>query len=176
MIETFKDEYAFLSNFQELPRPIRQDGLVFHSVETFYQAMKFTDRGIQVQLAALGAGKSKTTARKLVKQGLLRPDWPEIQQRVMFLALVHKFLAPGNEQLKHHLMGTRMHRYIQEGNWHKDKYWGFCFHTNKGENILGLMLMVIRNECYRREGLRPIDISEYPLDKITVEVEDSFYV
>lgn len=35
--------------------------------------------------------------------------------------------------------------YIQEGNNWNDIYWGVCIKTNKGENILGKLIMEIRD-------------------------------
>lgn len=49
--------------------------------------------------------------------------------------------------------------YIQEGNLWNDKFWGVCLKTNTGQNILGKLIMEIRNEIskYVRPpiGLRP---------------------
>jgi predicted NAD-dependent protein-ADP-ribosyltransferase YbiA (DUF1768 family) len=47
------------------------------------------------------------------------------------------------EPYKSLLIATK-HKYLQEGNNWEDKFWGVCLETNEGENILGKLIMEIR--------------------------------
>jgi predicted NAD-dependent protein-ADP-ribosyltransferase YbiA (DUF1768 family) len=40
---------------------------------------------------------------------------------------------------------------IQEGNTHGDLYWGVDLHTGEGENVLGKLLMKVREEVKQNQ-------------------------
>lgn len=136
IIDSFKDEYAFLSNFH--PCRLDYDGLSFTSVESAFQAAKTTDIETRRQFVDLTPGQSKRLGRQVV----LRQDWEDIKLSVMEDLLRQKF-SDKNPELKQKLLDTDNAELI-EGNWWNDKFWGVCL--GEGENNLGKLLMKIRNQ------------------------------
>lgn len=134
MINQFRGEYRFLSNFY--PSIVVYDN-VYPTVEHFFQAMKTKDTSIREAFALLPTpGDAKKLGRKLT----LREDWEQMKFDVMELGLRKKFSDP---DLAKRLVETYPHDLI-EGNWWNDKIWGICFKTNEGENHLGRILMIVR--------------------------------
>lgn len=135
MINSFKDDYRFLSNFW--PCTVNLDGWWYPSVEHAYQAAKclMPERG-QFNIR-MTAGQAKRLGQKIA----LRPDWEQIKLEVMATLLIQKF-AKGSH-LGNKLLATAPHELI-EGNTWGDVYWGVC--EGKGENNLGKLLMLIRED------------------------------
>lgn len=138
MIESFRGDYSFLSNFTKLEKPIIYEGVSYPTTEHFYQAMKSTDKTIRDQVAKHPSKGLKAFSRTYETRG----NWGEIKDKVMRSALKWKF-SKANPQLLKKLKSTG-NEDIQEGNWWNDKYWGVCLKTGEGENKLGKMLMEIR--------------------------------
>ncbi|CAH9014809.1 putative swarming motility protein [Vibrio phage 501E54-1] len=145
MIEEFRDEYRFLSNFWYLETPMKYpDGRggyhYFETNEHFYVAMKTIDQDIRKQV-------EEHPLKGLKKFGNtfpLREDWDEIKLDVMEYGLRYKF-SEANPILRQQLINTGDQE-IQEGNNWGDIYWGICLKTWMGENNLGKLLMKIREE------------------------------
>ncbi|BAZ18308.1 hypothetical protein NIES4071_101930 (plasmid) [Calothrix sp. NIES-4071] len=142
----------------KLDNPIIIDGISYCSVENAYQAAKTLNLQKRVNMAALEPGYSKKVGRKLK----LRNDWESIKLAVMYIALTQKFSQPAwNNELK--AIGIE---YLVEWNNWKDNIWGIpCKISPKwfaipnkqsGNNYLGRLLMLIRNE--------PIDTNSYTFD------------
>lgn len=141
MIEQFRDEYRWLSNFMDCE--IEYEGTVYNSVEHFYVAMKTTDPEIRKEISELEtAGKAKRFGRKLEKDGLLREDWDDIKVSIMKYAIEQKY---SQEPYKTLLIETGDEE-IQEGNTWDDTFWGVDLETKKGRNTLGKMLMKLRED------------------------------
>jgi ribA/ribD-fused uncharacterized protein len=124
------------------PIPFEIDGESFpcYTTEMFYLLHKTKDKSWQRKIyEAVPIGKAK----RLSKQAPLRDDWDDIRQAVMWKALNWKFR--NNEYLKQKLLDTG-EAYLVEENWWEDDYWGFCLKTEKGQNILGRMLMALRKK------------------------------
>ena len=68
-------------------------------------------------------------------------NWDEIKMNIMANLLFQKF---DKEPYLSMLLDTGDEE-IQEGNYWNDKFWGVCLKTNEGENILGKMIMYVRN-------------------------------
>jgi ribA/ribD-fused uncharacterized protein len=116
------------------------------TVEHLYQAEKTLDLELRQRILALPASEA-FTARKLGRDLVLRPDWEEIKRDVMLGLLRWKF-APGTDLAKM-LLATGEQMLI-EGNWWHDNYWGTCGCMrcgNKGKNVLGELLMQVRDEA-----------------------------
>ncbi len=146
MIEQFKEEYRFLSNFWFFEKPMLYDEMYFKTSEHFYMAMKTLDKSLRQQVAdTQNGGSAKELGRKLE----LREDWEQIKFDVMLYALRYKF-SKYNPTLRKQLLDTGA-QYLQEGNWWNDKTWGVCLKTGEGENNLGKLLMQVRDEI-RLEG------------------------
>lgn len=146
MINCFDKQYAFLSNFYSSPI-IDEDGIVYPTVEHYFQAMKTLDKAQRFNIAIQPTpGKAKRLGRRCE----LRPDWESIKDSIMETALKQKFSDPDFQQA---LLDTG-DEWLEEGNtWH-DNYWGVC-HCEKcqdivGKNTLGKLLMKVRQEI--KEG------------------------
>lgn len=136
IIDSFKNEYAFLSNFY--PCRLDYDGLSFTSVESAFQATKTTDIETRRRFVDL----TPSEAKRLGRQVVLRQDWEYVKLSVMEDLLRKKF-SDKNLELKQKLIATNDAKLI-ESNWWNDRFWGLC--RGKGENNLGKLLMKIRKE------------------------------
>ena len=138
MIEEFKGEYNFLSNFWTAE--VTLDGQEYKTVEHAYQAAKtFIPSERREVREASSPGKAKKLGRKVT----LRSDWSEVRIQIMTDLVRQKFTKYYN--LKLSLIATG-DKYLQEGNYWGDSYWGYDLKLNRGENNLGKILMKIRKE------------------------------
>lgn len=130
-------EHTFLSNFYVEP-----DGT---TVEHEFQAAKTLDLREKVDiLSAATPGQAK----KLGRAATLRPNWEAQKYHFMRDLVLLKFLD--HPELARKLVETG-DAYLIEGNtWH-DNCWGVCYcekceaNQKDGENLLGLILMEIRD-------------------------------
>lgn len=136
MINHFRKEYAFLSNFTAVN--IEYDKVIYPSVENFYVAMKTLDDEIRVQISKMSASEAK----KFGKAMKIRPDWDKVKLDVMCWGLCEKFKQ---EPFKSKLLATKNEN-IVEGNYWGDTFWGVDLkqNPNVGENYLGRILMKVR--------------------------------
>lgn len=137
MINEFKDEYEWLSNFY--PCEIYLNGLLFPTVEHAYMSEKTDD--INWKLTCCDASKSPGIIKRSSRNVDLVNDWDAKKLVIMTLCLQQKF---SKEPFTTKLLNTNQ-RYIQEGNIWSDKFWGVCLKTNTGKNMLGYIIMNIRN-------------------------------
>ena len=143
MIEQFREEYSFLSNFY--PAVLTFEGKTYLNSEAAYQAAKCADEREKEQFTGLTADESKRLGGKVA----LRSDWDEVKQDVMRAVVYAKFTQ--NRYLAEWLLKTG-ERYLQEGNRWNDTFWGVNIKTGEGENHLGKILMSLREE-FRKSGL-----------------------
>lgn len=141
-IDSFKEEYRFLSNFWFLGTPIHHQNLHYPTVEHFFVAMKTTDIATREEIATIERpGAVKRAGRELT----LRDDWEDIKRNVMRFGVERKFFD--NADLGQRLLGTG-NAILIEGNYWHDQTWGNCFcdkHAERdGENALGIILMNTR--------------------------------
>lgn len=137
MIKEFKNQYFFLSNFYECP--IYYNKLVFCNAEAAFQAQKVIDEKEQYKFINLNASQ----ARKLGKTIVLRKDWEEVKDKIMYEIVKRKFTV--NKELQQKLIDTKDEELV-EGNWWHDTYWGIDSKTGIGKNKLGKILMKVRKE------------------------------
>jgi ribA/ribD-fused uncharacterized protein len=152
----------WFSNMLPFDEPLVYQGIVYLSVENFYQAMKLPkDRvDLRAEIAALDPRKSKVEIRN-DKKYPWREDWTKEEAlKVMEFALRHKF-AEGTSWAEK-LLETGSEEIIEWNNW-KDIYWGRCIHTNKGENHLGKLLMRVREDLQNALSVN----TEYANDRPT---------
>lgn len=153
MIDKFRGEYDWLSNFHM--RPISVGGAVLKSTEHFFASCKSVNpQEVKFVLDAPTAYE----ARQQGKTVTLRPDWNDIRVEVMAIGLWYKFTY--NPDLKDKLLLTG-DKILIEGNWWHDNFWGDCKFGHgfvdtckrcqyiKGQNKLGKLLMQLRG--YYRE-------------------------
>jgi len=142
-ITSFRNEYHFLSNFYEYP--ILYNNVLYKSTEHAFQAQKTLDlEEIQLVRNASTPGRAK----KLGKEVTLREDWEDIKVDVMRDILWAKF---SNTDLSTKLLSTGERHLIEGNNWHDD-FWGM--HSHKGKNMLGKLLMEIRDELRNPDPMR----------------------
>lgn len=136
-IDSFKDEYFFLSNFY--PVDIKIDGIVYPNAEAAFQSQKTFDIEEKKKFTTMTPVKAKRYGRKIK----LRDDWENVKVSIMMEIVSQKFLQ--NPHLLEKLIATGNDELIEGNNW-RDYFWGVC--KSKGQNNLGKILMKIR-ESYK---------------------------
>ena len=139
MINEFKGDYFFLSNFYHCH--IWFDGYLYHSSEQLYQAHKAVDTS---GLMSVQACTSPGDAKRQGKQIKVRPDWDAVKKTYMYSTLLCKFTQ--NPLLADGLIETYPHSIVEGNDWH-DNYWGSCTcdQCTESINVLGTLLMEVRN-------------------------------
>lgn len=136
-----ENDYRFLSNFE--PCEVYLDGFKFPSVENAYQIAKagfLNQTGYQFLIYDFQhytAAEAKNAGQKIT----LRPDWEQIKAKIMFELVFQKFAF--NEKLGQKLLDTG-NKYLEELNHWNDKFYGVDYQTGQGKNILGKILMQVR--------------------------------
>ena len=147
MIDSFKGDYRFLSNFH--PAQVEYECLVFPSTEHAYQAMKTLDQAVRRRFTTvISAGGAKEMGGTF----LLRDDWEQVKDGIMLDLTRLKFTT--HSDLRHKLVATMGRELIEGNHWH-DQYWGVCNgqckqgpHEPYGLNKLGQILMKVRDELF----------------------------
>jgi len=134
-IDRFNGKYAFLSNMY--PTLLYINGEIYPSAEHAFQAMKCTEKNDRIAISVCRSPQEAKQAGRLVN---LRPDWEDVKVDIMHSILSAKFSDP---ELADKLRSTNGCDLI-EGNTWGDDFWGVC--TNKGQNMLGKLLMQVRRE------------------------------
>lgn len=139
VIDAFTGDFRFLSNFYEAS--IWIDGKRYPSVEHAYQDAKtgFTSQTIR-------EAKTPGIAKRLGRAVQLPNNWDQIKVDVMRRLVREKFKNP---LLRAMLLATDDAKLI-EGNTWNDTTWGVC--RGRGQNLLGKILMEVREECRHEEG------------------------
>lgn len=141
MIVHFKSpEHSFLSNFELVS--INYCGINYPSVEHAFMSAKSDDP--QWKAYCSNTNISPADVKREGKTIQFIHNWKNIKLTVMENCLRSKFHI---EPYKTLLIETG-NQNIQEGNWWGDKYWGVDLKQdpNIGENHLGRLLMVVREE------------------------------
>lgn len=138
MIYQFKGEHRYLSNFYVAPITYRSE--VYQTNEALFQALK-TFKLWERETIRLAT--SPQAAKKLGRQATLRYDWELVKDDIMLCVVKLKFLT--HKVLRDKLV--KEDRYLIEGNWWHDTYWGVCDcpkHKGTGLNKLGCTHMKTR--------------------------------
>lgn len=139
-IKSFSGEHRFLSNFW--PSEFNLYDVRWPCAENCYQWMKFDkDPELLDQFLQASPGRSKRLSRELEKD--IRKDWLNVRVDVMTKIQYEKYTQ--NPHLAHMLVETGSVS-IVEGNTWNDTFWGVNLSTGKGKNMLGKILMDLRNE------------------------------
>lgn len=133
-IESFRGDYRFLSNFYRAKTVYK--GVEYPTTEHAYQAAKSNDERIRRIIAKLRTPKEAKHTGQMIK---LRSDWEGVKVCIMTALLKSKF---SDINLMDKLVATG-NAYLVEGNYWKDTFWGV--YNGEGENMLGRILMDIRN-------------------------------
>ena len=131
----FKGKYYFLSNMYpcDIVAKIDEKKFKFSCVEAAFQASKCPNRSSEF------VSLNGYEAKKLGKKVELRNDWNEIKVGLMKELVKQKF---SNPDLLTKLKSVT-DEIVETNNW-GDTFWGKCY--GKGQNILGKILMEIRDE------------------------------
>lgn len=135
MIDSFREEYYFLSNFYHVD--VEYDGIVYKNTEAAFQAQKVLDDNEKLLFSDLYPREAKKLGRRIK----LRKDWNDVKDNYMYEICKAKFTQ--HEDLAEKLLETGDEELV-EGNTWNDTYWGVC--NGKGKNQLGKTLMRIREE------------------------------
>lgn len=135
MIDSFRDEYFFLSNFYETS--VSYEGLTYQNTEAAFQAQKSLDPAVRAEFTGLSAASAKHKGRKVN----LRKDWEQVKDQLMYEICLAKFTQ--HADLAALLLQTGDEELVEGNNWN-DRYWGVS--RGSGRNQLGKTLMRIREE------------------------------
>lgn len=144
--------YGFLSNFFE--SPFVASGVLWKTSEHYYQAYKFLDRKIQIQII-----EAPTPLEAAIiaheNERFVRRNWEKMKIPIMREAIYHKF--NNNQAIEYKLLKTYPARLIEYAL--DDDFWG-CGSDMKGANWLGKLLMEYRQarigallSLFRQESL-----------------------
>lgn len=143
-IISFTGDFDFLSNMY--PCEVVNDlGERFPSVENAYQAAKAPEDREWQEFCKKCSPKESKTESKSIK---LREDWERVKIETMFHLVDMKF---SQDPLHRKLIQTN-DAYIVEGNTWRDNFWGADSTTLVGANVLGQILMLVRDRCRVRES------------------------
>ena len=137
-IMSFRGEYSFLSNFYE-GKVFTYKGLKFNNTEAPFHAEKCWSRAKEFEMVR------PLQSKRLGRRVLMRKDWEQIKDRVMYDVCYAKFTQ--DPVLKAKLLATG-NRELVEGNTHGDRCWGMTCSNGVwiGENRLGKVLMKLRDD------------------------------
>ena len=135
MIDSFRGDYYFLSNFYE--SPVLYDGITYQNNEAAFQAQKTLDPEKKKEFASLSPNLAKRAGRRVA----LRPDWEQVKYDIMYEICKAKFTQ--NPALGQQLLATGDEELVEGNNW-GDRIWGQV--NGKGQNHLGKILMRVRKE------------------------------
>ena len=137
-IKGFFGEARYLSNFY--PCYVRVFDAVFPSTEHAYQFKKAPVGKFQPDdVITLTANEVKKWGRRIT----IRDDWEKIKVDIMHTCVYAKFTQ--NLELKKKLLETGQ-KHLEETNWWGDKFYGVDYRTGEGKNVLGNLLMSVRNQ------------------------------
>jgi N-glycosidase YbiA len=131
-----RDPGGFMSNYYKARFYIY--GRWWICVEAPYQAKKCVN---PADFDAIHQATKANDARNLGQQVEMRPDWNDIRVDVMYECCLAKFLQ--HKDLRDQLMATGEEELIEDSPY--DSFWG-CGPKGDGKNMLGQVLMRIRNE------------------------------
>lgn len=153
-IEQFQDQFRWLSNFWFCE--VMFEGVKYPTVEHAYQAAKYDKLllshididGNKIYVRdVIRESEKPGQAKRLGKKFKLREDWEQVKALIMKDLLREKFKNP---YLREKLIATK-DWILEEGNhWH-DTFWGiYPPGSGNGQNMLGKLIMEVREEIKRR--------------------------
>ena len=132
------DAYGGFSNFSDYPFYLQDR--YWRTSEHYYQAQKFKRNSKMFN--AIQQSKTATESKELAYSSEIHyDDWENKKMLFMYNALITKFRQ--NETLKKELIDTDKNYIVEQAV--DDYYWG-CGADGTGKNILGRLLMYVRDE------------------------------
>jgi N-glycosidase YbiA len=133
---TPNEQYGCFSNFS--PHGFELDNLYWYTSEHYFQAQKFIGT-FHVEKIRLVKHPQEAAKMGRDKNRPLRPDWEEVKENIMRKAVLRKFET--HKDIRNVLLSTNHEEIIE--NSPIDYYWG-CGADGSGKNILGIILMEVR--------------------------------
>jgi ribA/ribD-fused uncharacterized protein len=143
-ITKFAGPYRFLSNFWRVSVHFR--GVTYQTSEHAYQASKALHPEDAARIAECPYPHAAKRLARIVEK---RPDWEADKVIVMHEILRAKFTQ--NKELAQRLLSTGCCTLVEGNKWH-DTFWGVC--DGEGQNVLGRLLMGIREELRSESSIR----------------------
>lgn len=143
------EKFGCFSNFWTASPIISKKLGYFPTSEHFFQAMKYFDHDmpyLEIIRAAYTPAESAALGRD--RSVPLRPDWEQVKDDVMRLAIAYKFNQ--NRALYSVLYNTDKKKLIEHTV--NDKYWGDAG-DGTGKNMLGILLMELRGVISKDEDV-----------------------
>lgn len=131
------ESYGFFSNFA--PYPILIENEIWKTVEHYFQASKFVDENVRLKIKKLDSPMQAANEGRN-RKNTLRNDWEDVKERIMYKALLYKFLQ--HPKLRKELILTGDSTLVEHTQ--NDKYWADGG-DGTGENRLGILLMKVRD-------------------------------
>jgi N-glycosidase YbiA len=133
--------YGYFSNFS--PHPIDLDGVMWPTVEHYYQAQKFVGSNFEQLIPTIRSAATPEMAAAIGRDSGHWPsfDWPQRKLAVMYKAVLQKFAS--HQDLLALLQATGNAEIVEDSP--SDCFWG-CGLDRLGDNHLGKILMRIRAE------------------------------
>lgn len=135
------ESYGCFSNFSR--HSFELDGRKWKTSEHYFQAQKFAHS--PMHFAAIFSAKSPSDAARMGRDrnAPLRTDWESVKDEIMKNALRAKFRQ--NKDIRDQLLATSPKQLVEKTT--TDYYWG-CGSNMTGRNMLGKLLMEIREEFF----------------------------
>jgi ribA/ribD-fused uncharacterized protein len=135
-----KKDYGWLSNFERSSQVV--DGLIYTTNEHYYQAQKPKDPKVSEWIRQAPSAWLAMEAGRSLRPKETVDNWQDIKFDVMLKGLRSKFK---NERLRQLLLATGTDSIHEDSP--TDMIWGI-----KGKDMLGFLLMQVRNEELRNKG------------------------
>lgn len=132
------DEYGCFSNFAHYGFEL--DGKSWMTSEHYFQAQKFAGTEYE-EIIRLLDNPMKAAEMGRNRDLPLREDWEQVKDDIMRKAVRAKFIQ--NKEIRDVLMSTGKETIIEKTT--DDYYWG-CGKAGSGKNMLGIILMEVREE------------------------------
>lgn len=142
MISEFRGTHEYMSNFY--PSPVQGPGfLMYSTVEHAYQAAK---SNVPEDWAEVQSCPTPGAAKKLGRRLAMVPGWDQVKIVVMWNLLVQKFSLDATDPTLAYNLESTGDQWLQEGNRWGDMFWGVNLDNSQGLNVLGQLLMMIRQQ------------------------------
>ena len=146
----FFKEFRFLSNFWKCR--VYYKKTLFKSVEHAYQAAKNFDNMNYVTM--IRGAESPASTKKMGQKTKLCKNWEKIKEKVMLECLMSKFHTDPRLGL---LLAATRGSNLCEANYWGDEKWGVNIKTGAGNNKLGKLLEIVREDVYNKLKAFPGD-------------------
>jgi ribA/ribD-fused uncharacterized protein len=144
-----RDAYGCFSNFS--PHGVKLNGLWWPTTEHYFQAQKFVGTAHEEAIRHAKTPKHAAEMGRDRKRPL-RVDWEQVKDDVMRAAIRQKFRM--HKDIRQLLLDTGDEELVE--NAPRDYYWG-CGADGSGKNMLGIILMEVREEVRKEQAPAGVD-------------------